>query len=103
MVELNHKSGCMVVVLLLLFLRNICIYLNKLVLRIYNSRLITPKYKTKVLSNLSGGNNQYKNYRSGSSGCGSNSVPIRARLQEGEGRGKKSTAMRKRHELKREA
>lgn len=91
----------MVVVLLLLFLKNICIYLNKLVLRVYNSRFITPKYKTKALPNLSGGNNQYKNYRSNLSGC-SNSVPIRARLQEGEGRKKKSTAMRKRYELKRE-
>lgn len=94
----------MVVVLLLLFLKKLCIYLNKLVLRIYNSRLITPKYKTKALPNLSSGNNQYKNYRSTSSnGCSNNSIPIRARLLEGEGRGKKSTAMRKRHELKREA
>lgn len=97
----------MVVVLLLLFLKNICICLNKLVLRIYNSKLISPQYRSKQsnkISSNSSGNNQYKNYRSiFSSGYSSNSVPIRARLQEGEGRGKKSTAMRKRHELKREA
>lgn len=85
----------MVVVLLLLFLKNLCIFLNKIVLRIYNSYFIHPNSTDILISNsVINNNNQCRNYRSSLSSSGN--VSMRARLQEGEGRGKKSTALRKR-------
>lgn len=86
----------MVLVLLLLFLKNLCIFLNKIVLRIYNSYFIHPNSTDKLISNsviINDNNNQCRNYRSSLSSSGN--VSMRARLQEGEGRGKKkSTAIR---------
>lgn len=46
------------IVVILLFLKNICVFLNKLVLRCYNSSLVNPDYKKLAK------NNQCKKYRS---------------------------------------
>lgn len=86
----------MVLVLIILFLKNIWILLNKFYTKIH------PKKVEKVIKTTK--NNQCQKYRSTlsstSSSCSSGIHAEQVQIQQREGRGKKSTALRRRQELK---
>lgn len=52
-----------VIVILLLFLKNICIFFNDLFIRCYNSQLINPDYKKQPISISKAKANPSKSYR----------------------------------------